>query len=836
MEPRVCSQEWLRLCQELYQSTVRWVGDHPDAASADIERVITTTCTYLHARLTDDLARHHDLALRLPKSEAATGALIRFAPAVWRCQGTDDLVSIAGIAGYSHDGQVLYLAAAQSSTGIPLPDIVRYADDPTDPYAPLVAAQRQEMVGRAPPTHATMPAPDAELVNQTEHRSLVARLLPASAAVRVEGQTIHAQTITVALASTQTSGCCPACGAASQRIHGSYVRTLADCSWAEHQVVLRVRVRRFVCATPGCARRTFTDDRSGLTTRSARRTLRLTVWLRQIGLALGGQAGARLAQQQHLPTSPATLLRVIRASVTTPARAPRVLGVDDWAFKKGHRYGTILVDLEARQPVDLLPDRTADSVATWLRDHPGAEIVCRDRAPAYADGVTRGAPQAIQVADRFHLLLNMREALQRLCTQQQAALQAASVLPPSADAAPLVRVADPSSAADSRAAARTDAAATPTALAHARAPDAAADAAASPPDPRPPTKQERQRQAGRAVRVARYETVRTLHAQGLGIRAIARQLGISRNTVRTFLAAEVFPEQATRGATTSILDPYKPYIQQQVAAGVHNARQLWEELRAQGFPGSSGLVRQYVGTLRVGYCGRGIPLLVGPLAIGRCPACGGDLRQCKAEPIPPGAYPQMAEHTSDLAFLLTPQPMDEHPRPARFLGQQFGWLRRQRKETAVEVAEKLGISQNAMQGIEQGDVVRKGAPFLAYIAYVAYLGVPLRALFGDLEHIAPSRANTPQEAGETPSPPLLDRAALRAQAQQVAAERHEARQTQTVEREANLIRQIEAAAVQLRANGAAVSQRGISDYLHIPRSTLRHYPAVAARLKQVSEG
>jgi transposase len=605
MEPRVCYQEWLRLCQELYYATVRWVGDHPDAASADIERVITTTCTYLHAHLTDALARHHNLALRLPKSEAATGALIRFAPAVWRCQDTDDLVSIAGIAGYSHDGQVLYLAAAQSSTGIPLPDIVRYADDPTDPYAPLVAAQPQGTVDDTSPASTNAPGRDAEPVNQTEHRSLVARLLPASAAVRVEGQTIHAQTITVALASTQTSGCCPACGAVSQRIHGSYVRTLADCSWAEHQVVLRVQVRRFVCATPGCARWTFTDDRSGLTTRSARRTLRLTVRLRQIGLALGGQAGARLAQQQQLPTSPDTLLRLIRASVTTPARAPRVLGIDDWAFKKGHRYGSILVDLETRQPIDLLPDRTADSVAAWLRDHPGAEIVCRDRAPAYADGVTRGAPQAIQVADRFHLLLNMREALQRLCTQQQAALQAASVPPPSADAAAPMQVADPSSAADSSAAARTDAATTPTARVHARAPDAAADEAASPPDPRPPTKQERQRQACRAVRVARYEEVRTLHAQGLGNRAIARQLGISRNTVKRFLAAAVFPEQATRGATTSILDPYKPYLQQQVAAGGHTARQLWEELRAQGFTGSAGLVRQYVGTLRVGHRGRG---------------------------------------------------------------------------------------------------------------------------------------------------------------------------------------------------------------------------------------
>jgi hypothetical protein len=133
-------------------------------------------------------------------------------------------------------------------------------------------------------------------------------------------------------------------------------------------------------------------------------------------------------------------------------------------------------------------------------------------------------------------------------------------------------------------------------------------------------------------------------------------------------------------------------------------------------------------------------------------------------------------------------------------------------------------------------VVRKGAPFRAYIAYAAYLGVPLRALFDDLEHIAPTSADASQETGAALSPPLLDRAALRAQAQQVAAERHKARHAQTGEREANLIQQIEAAAVQLRTNGAAVSQRGISDYLHIPRSTLRYYPAVAARLKQVAEG
>jgi transposase len=186
-----------------------------------------------------------------------------------------------------------------------------------------------------------------------------------------------------------------------------------------------VRVRRFVCATSDCVRQTFTEHLPGLTAR-----------LRQIGLALGGQAGALLSRQQGIPTRPDTLLRLLRAGVTTPTRAPRVLGIDDWAFKKGHTYGTILGDLETRQSVDLLPDRPADSVAPWLRDHPGGELVCRDRAPAYADGVTRGAPQAIQVAERFHLLQNLSTALSEVFGHEQQAIQTALHPPPAGAPAP----------------------------------------------------------------------------------------------------------------------------------------------------------------------------------------------------------------------------------------------------------------------------------------------------------------------------------------------------------------------------------------------------------------
>jgi hypothetical protein len=172
-----------------------------------------------------------------------------------------------------------------------------------------------------------------------------------------------------------------------------------------------------VCATATCTRRTFAEPLPDLAVRSARRTCRLTARLRQIGLAVGGEAGAKVAQTQAQPTSPDTLLRLVQRDVVVPTQAPRVLGIDEWAFRNGHTYGTILIDLEARCPVDLLPDRSADSVATWLQAHPGTEMVCRDRARLYADGVTRGAPDAIQVADRFHLLKNLSTALQEVFGQ-----------------------------------------------------------------------------------------------------------------------------------------------------------------------------------------------------------------------------------------------------------------------------------------------------------------------------------------------------------------------------------------------------------------------------------
>ncbi len=204
---------------------------------------------------------------------------------------------------------------------------------------------------------------------------------------------------------------CPLCGTPSRRVPSRYSRRLGDLPWERLPVRILLFTRKFFCEDGGCRRRIFTEPFPGVASRYARRTLRATEALNWMTLALGGQAGARLARRLGLLASGSTLLRQVRRRPqrTLPS-APRVLGIDDWAWKKRHRYGTILCDLEAGTVIDLLPDRESETVAAWLREHPGTQIVSRDRASTYAEAARRAAPEAIQMADRWHLLSNLSEA------------------------------------------------------------------------------------------------------------------------------------------------------------------------------------------------------------------------------------------------------------------------------------------------------------------------------------------------------------------------------------------------------------------------------------------
>jgi transposase len=319
-----------------------------------------------------------------------------------------------------------------------------------------------------------------------------------------------------------------------------------------------LQTRRFFCSSQSCSRRIFTERLPKTAARYARRTTRLNEALQSVGLALGGEAGARLAARLGMAVSGDTLLRRIRQLTVADKPAPRVLGVDDWAWKRGHRYGTILVDLERRRVIDLLPDRQAETLASWLQQHPGVEVISRDRAGAYADGARRGAPQARQVADRWHLLANLSESVREWLERHRSFLPQA--MPP-----------------------------TPT-----RQPEAVVPVDSALPKQKGENRWQRLAEQRRAHRLARYQQVRQLREHGHSERAIARQLRISRKVVRRFLAAPAFPERAARPPRATLLSPYHEYLRRRWTEGCHNAAQLLREISQQGYRGKRSIVNHLI--------------------------------------------------------------------------------------------------------------------------------------------------------------------------------------------------------------------------------------------------
>jgi transposase len=391
-------------------------------------------------------------------------------------------------------------------------------------------------------------------------------LLPDATRLRLEACDVDDTTaqITLRVQSTQTSAPCPLCTTPACRIHSDYGRTLADLPWAQYRVRLQLRVRKWFCRNRACQRRIFTERLPTVAAPWARRTLRLAQRLVALGMALGGKAGVRLGHAWDLAVSRHTLLRLLRRQPAPSFPTPRVLGVDDFALRKRHTYGTILVDLEHRQPVALLPERTAKPVAQWLRAHPGVEVIARDRASAYAEGARQGAPTATQVADRFHLLQNLRETLDEVFTTHHDALTAVNA-------------------------------------ARHQQPVPLPDGTLAVPVPPPPIPARAEQQAAQraAQRQARYEQVWTLHRQGWPSVAIAAQVGCSCRTIERYLQMPTWPApQHRRHYGRSVLNPYKAILLARWNAGCHTAIQLFRELQLRGYTGSYRRVTAYVSRLR----------------------------------------------------------------------------------------------------------------------------------------------------------------------------------------------------------------------------------------------
>jgi transposase len=344
---------------------------------------------------------------------------------------------------------------------------------------------------------------------------------------------------------------CPVCGRTSSRVHSRYRRTLADLPWQEIPARLTLWSRRFFCDTLGCPRRIFTERLPGVAAPHARRTDRLCDWLRHVAFALGGEPGARLLRQLGVTVCGDTLLAHIRADPSPARPTPRVLSVDDFAFRRGRTYGSILVDLERHQVVDLLPDRSGSGLAAWLLAHPGIHVVSRDRSGEYADGARLGAPRALQVADRFHLLRNLRDVVLRILKRHAPLVE--QVVSPASGVAPLTRW-------------RLD--------------------------------RETARERTRMAMQARFAAVQRLTHEGMSVSAIARALGLHRHTVQKYVACATPPRRWHTVRQPSMLTPHQDYLLARWASGCRNARQLWREIAARGYPGAYRTVARLTGYLR----------------------------------------------------------------------------------------------------------------------------------------------------------------------------------------------------------------------------------------------
>jgi len=403
-------------------------------------------------------------------------------------------------------------------------------------------------------------------------------LFPHLRAFHLDVVQVDADGITLDLHANRRSARCPLCDARATRVQSTYLRAMRDLPCGGLPLRLRVRVRRFVCANSVCARRIFAEQFPDLAAPRARQTARLRGALQQMGLALGGQAGARLSGKLAMPISGKTLLHLVCQMPLPPVVPPRVVGIDDWAWRRGHRYGTILCDLERHRLVELLPDRSAVTVAAWLQGQPQIEIVARDRGGLYADGASRGVPAAIQVADRWHLVDNLVDALERFLLHKQPLLKQA--------AAEIALTAAGNVATPSTRPAPTG--------------EMYPGRRKHPAPRRWHERAEEESQRRHTARIACYERIHALASAGADKADIARMVGVSRQTVHRYLALSAPPPRRQPKWRGTVLDAWKPYLLRRWGEGCHNGMRLWREIREQGFAYSCTNVARFVAQLRRG--------------------------------------------------------------------------------------------------------------------------------------------------------------------------------------------------------------------------------------------
>ena len=430
--------------------------------------------------------------------------------------------------------------------------------------------------------------------------------LPLPEGMVIEQVQITETQLTVIVISTRPEAACPGCGHPSEHVHSHYQRTVNDVPCGGRSIVLRLCVRKFFCRDATCPRKVFAERLPDLVQPWARVSNRLLEELKAIGLAASAEVSERLTPRLGMKVKAPTLLRYLR-TLPPPAKTNvTVLGIDDFALRRGETYATILINIETGKPLDLLPDRTAEAVMPWLEKHQEIEIVSRDRASAYADAVKRALPHAVQVADRYHLVQNLREHLQRFLDRKRTCLPVVEesllteVLPTVAASCGFLD--DQTGALASRTTASSGVAEGTPEREDPGQPEARDSLIEQEADLSCLTYDERKKKISRDKRLARYKQVMALHRTGMGQRAIARELHMSRQVVHRFLAAETFPERAPgsglrpRGAGK--LDPYRAYLRERWDAGTHNSSHLLAEIKRHGYTGSPALLRRLLSEWR----------------------------------------------------------------------------------------------------------------------------------------------------------------------------------------------------------------------------------------------
>ncbi|WP_406472066.1 ISL3 family transposase [Streptomyces sp. NBC_01615] len=386
---------------------------------------------------------------------------------------------------------------------------------------------------------------------------LVRIVAPHLDAVRVERVWVAGGVVYIAACTRELTVACPDCGRGSVRTHSRYRRTLADVAVGGRPVVIELSVRRMFCDGPGCGRRTFVEQVEGLTVRYQRRSPLLQHLVQMAGVLLAGRGGARLLQILQVPLSRTSVLFHLMRLPLPSAATPRVLGVDDFALYTDV-YGTLLVDADTRLPIELWAGRDADQLAAWLRTHPGVEVVCRDGSLVYRQGITDGAPNAVQVSDRFHLWQGLSKRVGDIAAAHRSCLPAA--------------VPDP-------------------------------EAAPPPPSSTAPSDQADTRARRHAKNL--FEAVHAVTDTGISLHAAAHQLGLNRRTVRKYARAATWQECVRRAPSRrpTSLDPYLDYLRQRWEEGEHTATVLHQEIVAKGYRGHYQRVKMAIAPLR-----RGLPI------------------------------------------------------------------------------------------------------------------------------------------------------------------------------------------------------------------------------------